>query len=56
MEKRLHNQSAGNVAGSMLQQEVAPTNPSEETAGVNQGTPTEQPGAPSGTNTSYHSG
>ena len=36
--------SAGNVAGS-TQQEVAPTNPSEETAGVNQGTPTEQPAA-----------
>lgn len=36
--------SAGNVAGS-AQQEVAPTNPSEETAGVNQGTPTEQPAA-----------
>ena len=34
--------SAGNVAGS-AQQEVAPTNPSEETAGVNQGTTTEQP-------------
>ena len=36
--------SAGNVAGS-TQQEVAPTNPSEETAGVNQGTTTEQPAA-----------
>ena len=36
--------SAGNVAGS-AQQEVAPTNPSEETAGVNQGTTTEQPAA-----------
>ena len=36
--------SAGNVAGS-AQQEVAPTNPNEETAGVNQGTPTEQPAA-----------
>ena len=36
--------SAGNVAGS-AQQEVTPTNPSEETAGVNQGT-TEQPAAP----------
>ena len=36
--------SAGNVAGS-AQQEVAPTNPSEETAGVNQGTATEPPAA-----------
>ena len=47
--------SAGNVAGS-AQQEVAPKQiPSEETAGVNQGTTTEQPAAFSGTNTSYHS-
>lgn len=36
--------SAGNVAES-AQQGVAPTNPSEETAGVNQGTTTEQPPA-----------
>ena len=43
-EEKNSQTAAGNVSGS-TQQEVAPTNPSEETAGVNQGTPTEQPSA-----------